>query len=512
MTIPTRIAVFHYHLLPGGVTNVIFLSLKALIHHHPAITEILLVVGTAENAGTVADRLRKEVQAAGRDIRIGVSVITEIGYVTPEEAKSIDRQALKNRLGSDYGGFLWWVHNYHIGKNPVFTAALLEAAGENPDQPILLHIHDFPEDGRYYNLSFLQRFAGKEVYPVLPNVRYVVINGRDYRLLTRAGLPEDCVFLLNNPVELRTPPEADPSEIRRRLEHTFGQTSPSYDPDKPLWLYPVRTIRRKNVLEAGLICALHGANLLLTLPGVSKQEQPYSALVQDLYRRGIIPGMWGIGQRLDEVGIDFNRLAVSSDVIISSSVQEGFGYLYTDAVQWRKPLIARNLDILEGIRDVFHRYPAIFYNDFNIPLTSGDVRTLKQRYTRRSKRLRFNAEILAAFLDSLAEGTADFAMLHVELQVTVLERLGEQAFRDELKSLNYRLFGAIRAFDESSCSPDSGVFTRFGPQAFYDTFTRIADSFEQSFPPATVRPVIQDNLVDLFAESDIIRLLYEFQG
>ncbi len=490
----------------------IFLSLKALIHNHPALGEVLLVVGTAENAGTVADRLRKEVQTAGRDIRIGVSVVPEIGYVTPEEAESIDRRGLKNRLVSDYDGFLWWVHNYHLGKNPVFTATLLEAAGENSDQPILLHIHDFPENGRYYNLSFLQHFAGKEVYPVLPNVRYAVINNRDYRLLIRAGLPEDCVFLLNNPVELRAPPEADPADLRRRLEHAFGHTFPSYDPDKPLWLYPVRTIRRKNVLEAGLICALQGANLLLTLPGVSKQEQPYSALVQDLYHRGIIPGMWGIGRRLDEAGIGFNRLAVSSDVIISSSVQEGFGYLYTDAVQWRKPLIARNLDILEGIRDFFHRYPAIFYTYFNIPLTSRDILALKQRYTRRSERLGFNTDILAAFLDGLNEGTADFAMLHVDLQVTVLERLGDQAFRDELRSLNYRLFENIRAIDESSCNPDPGVFTRFGPEAFYDTFSRIADSFERRSSPATVRSIIQEKLVDLFAEADIIRLLYEFQG
>lgn len=510
MTTPTRLAVFHYHLLPGGVTNVVFLSLKALIHHHPDITEILLVVGTAENAGTVAERLRKEVQSIGRDIHVGVSVIPEIGYTTPDEAESIHRQGLIHRLVSDYGGYLWWVHNYHLGKNPVFTAALIEAVTENPSQPALFHIHDFPEDGRHHNLIFLHHFAGSEVYPLLPNVRYAVINSRDLDYLKAAGLPEEILFLLNDPLELRTPPEADREDIRQRLNTAFGRDFPAFDPARPLWLYPVRTIRRKNALEAALICRAAGANLLLTLPGVSRQEKPYSELVEGLFRRGVIPGLWGIGRHLDAAGIGFTALAASADTVISSSVQEGFGYLFADAVQWGRPLVARYLDILDGIRDIFNGHPAYFYDSLPVPLTDRQARVLKERYTRRAAGMGCE-ERVDTFLEGLSGGTVDFAALHVELQAELLENTRDPAFLRDLRGLNEPFLQAIKNMPPPPDHPDRRVFDRFGPEAFFRVFENITSSFG-SVPGKPGTSNIQKNLVDRFARADILRILYEYQG
>ena len=504
-----RIAVFHYHLLPGGVTNVIFLSLKALIHHHADLREIRLVTGSASNAGKVADRLREEVLAAGRDIPIVISVVPEIGYTTPEEAEILDRRDLKARLLTEFGGYLWWIHNYHLGKNPVFTAALIEAAEETPSQRILFHIHDFPEDGRYSNLSFLKAFAGKDIYPVLPNVRYAVINTRDHGVLSAAGLPEECLFLLNNPVELCALPETDPSAVRSSLSGTFAGEFPAFDPDKPLWLYPVRTIRRKNVLEAALICSVAGSNLLLTLPGVSKQERPYSDLVETLYREGIIPGMWGVGGRLHEAGVDFISLALSSDAIISSSVQEGFGYLYADAVRWKRPLAARNLEILDGIRDLFTGHPAVFYERLEVPLEPRDLRELKRRYTRHST-LTGRKEDLALFLGNLSGSTADFASLHVELQVEMLKRSESDCFRASLRELNESLFTRIGSLHETRSGSDPGIFRRFGAEAFSRTFEGIIETYGQTPGGHDQGFIRQETLVDLFARSNIRHLLYDF--
>ena len=53
-----------------------------------------------------------------------------------------------------------------------------------------------------------------------------------------------------------------------------------FDPEKPVFLYPVRAIRRKNIFEAALIAMIagNGGNLIQTLPGISDQEIKYSNL------------------------------------------------------------------------------------------------------------------------------------------------------------------------------------------------------------------------------------------
>ena len=506
-----RIAVFHYHLLPGGVTTVIFLSLKALIHHHPSLSEILLVTGTSENAGNIADKLRREVLATGRDIRIGVSIVPEIGYTNPNDAESLDIKTLKERLCSDYGGYFWWIHNYHLGKNPIFTAALIEAAEENPSQRMLFHIHDFPEDGRYHNLSFLRSFAGSNVYPVLSNVRYAVINSRDYQLLLTAGMPKEVLFFLNNPVERWDLPPGNPDKVRECLKNTFAAGFPAYNPEKPLWLYPVRTIRRKNALEAGLICLVAETNLVLTLPGVSKQEKPYSDLVESLYIKGLLPGMWGIGRNLDEAGLDFTMLASSADAIISSSVQEGFGYLYTDTVQWGRPLIARDLEILDGIRDIFTGHPAVFYAGLDVPLDPQDIRVVKERYARHTAGADMD-NTGAKFLEKLAKGTADFAALPVEVQVKSIERAQSLEYRTALRELNAPLFTGIEGLSKVESTTEAGVFTPFEIEAFSRVFGTVLDSYHLTQRKASGSGSIQEALVDLFTSSNVRHLLYEYQG
>ncbi|MBN2050308.1 MAG: hypothetical protein JW760_07690 [Spirochaetales bacterium] len=506
-----KIAVFHYHLLPGGVTNVIFLSLRALIHHRENLKELCLVSGGEENIETIAGKLREEIRAAGREIVLKTAVIPEIGYITPEEAETLHRGSIKKRLLTEFGGFLWWVHNYHLGKNPVFTRALIEAVEENPSQAVLFHLHDFPEDGRQDNLAFLRSVAGKDVYPVLPNVRYAVINTRDQTLLSAAGLPAESLFLLNNPVETPKLPDPDPAGVRAGLEKAFAREFPAYRPDRPLWLYPVRTIRRKNALEAALICAAAEANLLLTLPGVSAAELPYSDLVEDLYRQGGIPGLWGFGRRLQEAGVDFTLLARSCDAVLSSSVQEGFGYLYADAVRWGRPLIARDLPILDGIRDIFSNHPAVFYTRFDVPLEKREIETVRNRYLRH----RISPEKeknLPGFLEDLSRGTVDFPCLPVELQARILRRAKSPAFMNALRDLNSDLFRRIDNPAEPADSPDPGIFRRFGGPAFSEAFTKILESYFQPAGIFSGKEPVQDTLIDLFSRSGIRHLLYEFHG
>ena len=191
-----RIAVFHYHLLPGGVTSVIALSCEALAKYLPGLEEITLVTGDGENAAETAAEIEEQIKDRG--VGISTAVLPDIGYVTGmPQAPSVAQ--IKTHLRR-FDGFFWWIHNYHLGKNPQFTQALLEILEEKPDQQILFHIHDFPECARYENLQRLNSTISLNPYPRGRNVRYALINGRDRRLLRESGMAEADLFLLNNPV------------------------------------------------------------------------------------------------------------------------------------------------------------------------------------------------------------------------------------------------------------------------------------------------------------------------
>ena len=292
-----KIAVFHYHLHPGGVTRVITLAMRILLKRLEQLEEIVVVTGDGENADAVlSDKVR-------------LAVHPEIGYLngTPET----DARSIREGVLDKYRGYVWWIHNYHLGKNPLFTRAVVETAEEYPDQRILLHIHDFPECSRYENLAFLKSLYPGPLYPLSPNVRYICINRRDRGFLLGAGIPSELVHLLNNPLtEERHPPAedslgpdtagstGDPSHpVRTLLDEQTPGLFPGYLPGRPLLVYPVRSIRRKNVLEAGLISRLipGGINVAVTLPGISDQEAGYSRFVERSFTDGTIHGIFGSG-------------------------------------------------------------------------------------------------------------------------------------------------------------------------------------------------------------------------
>ena len=221
-------------------------------------------------------------------------------------------------------------------------------------------------------------------------MRYAVINERDRNILIDSGIPREYVFLLENPMSVRE--RSFSADEQRRLKdkiHSYYSKEAEAAGGK-LLLYPIRAIRRKNVFEAALISRLAGndTQLAVTLPGTSETERAYSALVQEAFRKGLIRGFWRIGEKLDEIGISFEELVGASDMLIASSVQEGFGFSYIQAVLWNKPLTARYLDILEGFSSVFRNYPALFYSKLYCPLDLKSRKLLREEYKIKIGRLR----------------------------------------------------------------------------------------------------------------------------
>lgn len=555
-----HIVIFHYHLQRGGVTDVISAMRRALLEHAASVDRVTLVCGNDEN---LAELIAAEHPAPRID------VIREIGYQSRQSLARYASAAPGAQLPSDgsdrddagsagpvgqvdsaivaqgseelsrrivkillerYGGedAMWWVHNHHIGKNPAFSRALYDVAAIHPNQKIVLHIHDFPECGRYSNLRFLHTAGINNLYPIAENLSWVVINSRDQKLLNDAGI--DTVHYLPNPVEAETKAsdreDVDKEAVRERLGRAFGTEFPMFDPSAPLLLYPVRTIRRKNVLEAGLLVALlpERANLVVTLPGVSHVEKKYSEIVEYAYREGLIPGLWGIGRRLDETGISFEELQHGANAIVSSSVQEGFGFQYIAPLLLGIPLIARRLDILGDVEALYRDRPHTLYDELLVPMTgptmSGPQALLRFRYSERLDRLRneLSPEILERLLkevDALLSGdTIEFSYLPAEMQLAILrDAAQEPAFLDELRSLNNTLIHRVASTAAATTSPaPRRVADAFGPRRFAAAAEHIiAESTAARAPRHTHRPEgyqIESAMLASFAQLQYQRLLY----
>ena len=480
-----RLVIFHYHLLPGGVTSVIAKGIEGILgaHGESGLGEITVVSGGDPGAEKdFRNFLETHREAARRrGISLGYQTLGELAYSHEAEDLRDDSKAsrrLADLLNREFPDAIWWVHNYHIGKNPRFTQAILLTARERPEQQLFLYIHDFPENGRFANLNRLKARITLPLYPIGPGIRYITINGRDHRILRAAGIPREMVHHLPNPVSADSPNGSVVSgTVKKIYERQLASEFPAYRPGVPWGLYPVRTIRRKNILEAALGALLFpgGLNLIVTLPGLSAQERGYSDLVEGLFRGGIIPGLWGTGLWRDAGAPPFEDLALSADLILSSSLQEGFGYFFIDAFRWGKPLLSRSLEILDEILPLLPARRAVLYESLRVPPEQRWVRCWKNHLISLERRLpesiRSRIPELPRAEHFLSAGGFDFSALPPDEQADVLRRaVSDSGYLHEIREGNPRFCrdaGAILKESRPSSGEDlAALQAQWGLAAF----------------------------------------------
>lgn len=519
-----KIALFHYHFLPGGVTTVASYGVKALLEygkkHKLNIEKIVFISGEAENMKNITANAENANAENAAPENTEYYVDTSIGYlkenITKEEEQSIGKKI--ENLFNKYSGYVWWVHNYHLGKNPIFTKLLTKHLAENSFQKAIFHIHDFPECARFGNYQFLTKYIDKKLlYPIAENIRYAVINDRDARYLKEAGILEQYVKILYNPIPNFTQPQKNSRlETKNKIVCTFKDYFPSIDVEKPFALYPVRTIRRKNILEAALLSHItgNGFNLIVTLPGISVQEKSYSNIVEQLFKDGTISGIWGTGE--SEL-IPFSQIIKASDFIISSSVIEGFGYLFLDSLRWGKPLVAKYLDIIEGFSDTFSKTSSFFYNYIAVPSNLVSMKKIKKMYKDNiklfsnfiAKEVIEEAERQIESILSMEE--VDFSYLPVDSQAEILKLVkNDNNIRKIVKDLNSNTTNKI-----SEVIMHKQDFNRqkaeeyFSFESYSDTFCKIILSFEEKLSPdaGSKSSTVAENLLNLFLRPEFLRLI-----
>ena len=190
-----HLAIVHFHLSRGGVTQAIWNHLRAVLGQSraaPPRSVVLLHGGRREELPGDLAPLRSSCE-------ITQAIVPELAY---DEGVAIAAQprALAERLtqlladsGGDPDNTVVHFHNHALGKNLSLPGAVWALAERG--FAMLLQIHDFAEDYRPALYQRLHRALSPDavprlpdrLYPQAPHIHYAVLNGRDLGILPRGG-------------------------------------------------------------------------------------------------------------------------------------------------------------------------------------------------------------------------------------------------------------------------------------------------------------------------------------
>jgi glycosyltransferase involved in cell wall biosynthesis len=463
------VAIVHYHLRPGGVTSVIGQAKAALEGRG---IQVAVFSGTPPGQTPVS-------------LRHTAHWVEGLGYGqgcpgTPP-APDVLLERLRKTAAEAFGRKpdIWHFHNHSMGKNPALTAAVSSLAAQG--EPLLLQIHDFPEDGRPSNYRTLADWLangdperlGLILYPAAPQVHYAVINGRDRKFLLYAGLPEKQVHLLSNPVSMETVPDL-PAPCSGR------------------YIYPTRAIRRKNIGEFLLLAAIAepGQRFAVTLaPTTPESRSRYEEWVSFASRRDL-PVDFEAGKA--HAG-PFYSLLRQSSAIVTTSVAEGFGLAFLEPWLAQRPL--RGRDIPEITRDFTEqgiRFNSL-YTTLEIPtdwlpmpLWSEAVQKgIAQTYAAYGQKAPTDAAERACAA-AMGKDGIDFGHLDEELQREAIRHVLRD--KESRENLRQRFWAPVRQSETDIEHNRKIVRTQYRPDAYASRLAEVYSAIvmEKTAPPTAV--------------------------
>ncbi len=433
-----NLAIIHYHLNRGGVTQVIANHLRSLelTADEKGGLEHVALLYDGQRAG-FSDEMLAQFE------RLQVSLCDVPGLKYDAENDAANPRALANelsanlhRLGFAPDSTLLHVHNHSLGKNVSLPGALSRLSGDG--FRLLLQIHDFAEDFRpdvYRRLS--ETIGAKStladaLYPQAHHIHYATLNHRDFDVLHQAGIRDGNLHLLPNPIAEfgELPARVD---ARRLLAERFGLA-----PECAYWLYPVRGIRRKNLGEAVLWSLLTGGRIAVgfTLPPQNPIEAEAYSQWKRLAARLSLPCVFETGAA---GGMEFKENLAAADLILTTSVAEGFGMVFAECWLAGRRLVGRNLpeitaDFVRSGVDLGQLYPRLSVplgwigeDDFRSSLSDAYIKAREAYHEEPVTQRQLDREI-----DKLiVGGTVDFAALSSRLQQRVIEGIHQDPRRRE---------------------------------------------------------------------------------
>lgn len=398
MSTPLRIATVHYHLRPGGVTSVIARTASSLATH-----PVRFVVLCGE--------------PGAMSLPCAVEMVPGLGYGSDVRAPDLANRML-DAATSALGGRpdVWHVHNHSIGKSADLPRAVSELARRG--ERLLLQIHDFAEDGRPANYRLLcdeladgdAARLGALLYPPGARVHYALLSRHDRDALVAAGADPARAHVLPNPVSL-------------------GAPSPGVERVPGLFVYPTRAIRRKNLGEFLLWAALaqSGTRWQTTLEPKTESDRPayerWRAVSTDLG----LPVEFAVGIAKPRPMPD---VLAAADVVVTTSVAEGFGLSFLEPWLAGRPVAGRNLSGVTGDFTEAGIRLDLLYDRLDVPLewvgrsrfraaVANGLSALRAAYGRACEEDGVEAACGAA----TRGGMVDFGRLDEAMQEAILRRV-----------------------------------------------------------------------------------------
>jgi glycosyltransferase involved in cell wall biosynthesis len=450
------VAMVHYHLSHGGVTQVIANHLRGLAAADAGGRDLRVVILHGGRTAGWADPV-----PGVSSLDCSLQVVPGLDY----EDRLLDPgclysalQAVLRRVGGSPDSSVLHVHNHSLGKNRMLPGALNRLARDG--WPLLLQIHDFAEDFRPEQYQRISARAGDgsateevaSVYPTAAHVHYAVLNQRDAQVLLTAGMDSARLHVLPNAVgDPGTLPARQP--VRRELARRFGIPE-----GRSLLLYPVRGIRRKNLGEALLWSAFSEGrwHVGLTLAPVTPAELPSYQRWKRLAASLSLPMAFEIGEHS---GLTYADHLAAADQMLTTSVAEGFGLVFLEAWLAGKALVGRDLPeittdfVAEGMRlDDLRPRLAIPMEWIGVDRCQ---REFEEAYQRTLAQFGCRPPPAAELRDVLdrwtADGCVDFAMLSSEQQQQIVRQVAECGERrQQLRAKNEWIQVAARSEDATA--------------------------------------------------------------
>ena len=504
-----QLAIVHYHLNPGGVTQVILNHLRSL---DEALGSDRLRVALVY--GGRRDGWHDEAAAALASIEVTHVVVPEIDYddATTDESQQLARK-MRGALaaqGFSAADTILHFHNHALGKNVSLPGTVGQLAADGFG--MLLQIHDFAEDFRpdlYRRMSRVLDTPGSQplaarLYPQAAHIHYAVLNGRDHHVLDAAGIDASRLHLLPNPVV--SPGELpDRNTARARLADVAGAAT-----DRELVLYPVRGIRRKNVGELVLWSALLGeqATFAITLEPQNPIEAASYVHWRKVAERLGLPCMFDVGTKF---GLSFLENLAAADRLVTTSVAEGFGLVYLEAWLVGRTLIGRDLpeitkDFCDNGLNLQQLGPSLL-----VPVDLVDrnqlvesLRTAFNRTLTSYGRAEMSRNVCETQLNAVIEHECiDFARLPLTEQQRVIEQAAASAeVRGSILSVNAWIDSSLAPVDDALVEQNADVVrSRYSPIACGDGMLGIYRSVESADRNSEVlSPSSPDAVLDSFLD------------
>jgi len=288
--------------------------------------------------------------------------------------------------------------NPSLGIFPVQTLAFKKLAESNKNK-FAYRIHDLIEN-KPFLMDYFERFGrdySQFIYP--ENVSYILLNQSSLEKLRKVK-PDLNLSLVPNsiiPEDFSNGSLEILDSFRKRLiEDNIIKEG------EKILLYPVRVIRRKNIEEAILVCALLSRlkgkkyRLIVTMKyDIIKEDKSYREKLEKISNeKGFRCMLGGINEKYDFFGETKDPLVKSdyelkhlfgvAEAIITTSTLEGFGFCFLEAFLADKPLIGRALkenikDFEEQGIDFSNLYSELIFNgiDFASLPHKGRIEILK---------------------------------------------------------------------------------------------------------------------------------------